>query len=157
MIINHYKDKHGFDNLNLRSLVLSEFIFEKMLHSKYVKVWIYIKIFISKKFLFTFWGALHSSQNIRGPLHVLRQVSFGCWVTWFISSWQEYYKSVFFPKAEWWVAELLFLSLNNWGLNFLQNECSQSSQIYLLPENWEKKFTSQSWNFFNFVELPSGK
>ena len=38
LIINHYKDKHGFDNLNLRSLVLSEFIFEKMLHPKYVKV-----------------------------------------------------------------------------------------------------------------------
>ena len=38
LIINHYKDKHGFDNLNLRSLVLSEFIFEKMLHSKYVQV-----------------------------------------------------------------------------------------------------------------------
>ena len=47
-----------------------------------------------------------------GPLHVLWQVSFGCWVTWSISSWQEYYKCVFFPKAEWWVAELLFLSLN---------------------------------------------
>ena len=29
-------------------------------------------------------------------LHVLWQVSFGCWVTWSISSWQEYYKSVFF-------------------------------------------------------------
>ena len=43
----------------------------------------------------------------------------------------EYYKSVFFPNAEWWVAELLFLSLNNWGLNFLQNIYSQSSQIYL--------------------------
>ena len=25
-------------------------------------------------------------------------------------------KSVFFPKSEWWVAEILFLSLNNWGL-----------------------------------------
>ena len=24
-----------------------------------------------------------------GPLHVLWQVSLGCWVTWFISSWQE--------------------------------------------------------------------
>ena len=31
-----------------------------------------------------------------GPLHVLWQVSFGCWVTWYISSWQENYKSVFF-------------------------------------------------------------
>ena len=35
-------------------------------------------------------------------------------------------------QAEWWVAELLYLSLNNWGLNFVQNESSQSSQIYLL-------------------------
>ena len=33
-----------------------------------------------------------------GLLHVLWQVSFGCWVTWSISSWQEYYQSVFFPK-----------------------------------------------------------
>ena len=31
-----------------------------------------------------------------GPLHVLWLVSFGCWVTWSISSWQEYHKSVFF-------------------------------------------------------------
>ena len=31
-----------------------------------------------------------------GPLHVLWQVSFVCWVPWSISSWQEYYKSVFF-------------------------------------------------------------
>ena len=48
--------------------------------------------------------------------------------------------SVFFPKAEWWVAELLFLSLNNRGLNFLQNECSQSAQIYLSLEKTEKNF-----------------
>ena len=58
-------------------------------------------------------------------------------------------KSVFFPKAEWWVAELLFLSLNNWGLNFLQNESSQFSQIYLSPEKLSKVFTFQSckWLF----------
>ena len=31
-----------------------------------------------------------------GPLHVLWQVSFGCWVTWSISSWEEHYKSVVF-------------------------------------------------------------
>ena len=31
-----------------------------------------------------------------GPLHVLWQVSFGCWVTWSISSWQKCYKSDFF-------------------------------------------------------------
>ena len=33
-----------------------------------------------------------------GPLHALWQVSFGFWVTWSISSWQKYYKSVFFLK-----------------------------------------------------------
>ena len=32
----------------------------------------------------------------KGPLHVIWQVSFGCWVTWSNSSWQEYYNSVFF-------------------------------------------------------------
>ena len=35
-----------------------------------------------------------------GPLHVVWQVSFGCWIMWSISSWQNCYKSVFFPKAE---------------------------------------------------------
>ena len=74
-------------------------------------------------------------------------------------------KSVFFPKAEWWVVELLFLSLNNWGLNFLQNECSQSSQIYFSPEKLRKMFTFQSCKFLNdkidqnsnFAKLPSDK
>ena len=35
-------------------------------------------------------------------------------------------------------AKLLFLSLNNEGLNFLQNEWSQSSHIYLSPEKLRK-------------------
>ena len=39
---------------------------------------------------------LHLEVVVYGPLHVLWQVSFGCWVTWSISSWQVYYKSVFF-------------------------------------------------------------
>ena len=68
-------------------------------------------------------------------------------------------------QAEWWVAELLFLSLNNWGLNFLQNECSQSSQIYLSPEKLRKVFTFQSCKFLNdkidqkinFAKLPIAK
>ena len=51
-----------------------------------------------------------------------------------LSQADKYYKSVFFPKAKWWIAELFFLSLNNRGLNFPQNECSQSSQIYLSPK-----------------------
>ena len=42
-----------------------------------------------------------------------------------------------------------FLSLNNWGLNFLQNECSQSSQIYLSPEKLRQMFTFsfEWWNW----------
>ena len=36
-----------------------------------------------------------------------------------ISSSQKYQLSVFFSQIDWWVAELLFLSLNNWRLNFL--------------------------------------
>ena len=39
------------------------------------------------------------------PPHVLWQVSFGCWVTWSISSWKEYYKSVFFPKWRKWMVK----------------------------------------------------
>ena len=33
------------------------------------------------------------------PPHVLWQVSFGFWVTWSISSWQEHYKNFFFPRS----------------------------------------------------------
>ena len=33
-----------------------------------------------------------------GPLDVVWQVSFGCWITWSILSWQESYKCVFFSK-----------------------------------------------------------
>ena len=57
-----------------------------------------------------FWTTCASNGSL-GPLHVLWQVSFGCWVTWSISCWQEYYKSVFFPKYEWWVAELILLTM----------------------------------------------
>ena len=77
------------------------------------------------------------------------EVSFWCWIKWSISSWHNSYMSVFFPKAEWWVAELLFLSLNNSGLNFLQNECSWSSKIYLSPERLRKMFTFQYCKFLN--------
>jgi hypothetical protein len=86
-----------------------------------------------------------------GHLHVLWRVYFGCWVTWSISSWQKYYKSVFFPKDEWWVAELLFLSLNNGGLNFLQNE--MLSILSDLPftrkiKNWDKCLLFNLANFW---------
>ena len=62
------------------------------------------------------------------------------------------YYGVFFSKVEWWVVELLFLSLNNWGLNFLQNESSQFSQIYLSPEKLSKVCTFQSFKWL-FAKL----
>ena len=41
-----------------------------------------------------------------------------------------------------------FLFLNSWGLNFLQNECSKSSQIYLSPEKLRKIFLFNLANFW---------
>jgi hypothetical protein len=41
-------------------------------------------------------SSFKKQTSLKGPLHVLWKVSFGCWVTWSISSWQECYKSVFF-------------------------------------------------------------
>ena len=58
-------------------------------------------------------------------------------------------------QAEWWVAELLLLSLNNWGLTFLQNKCSQSSEIYLSPEKLRKVFTFQSCKFLDHQFCPN--
>ena len=37
-----------------------------------------------------------------GPLRVVQQVSFGCWITWSISSWQNPYNRVLFGQAEFW-------------------------------------------------------
>ena len=54
-----------------------------------------------------------------------------------------------FPKSSDGFSELLFLSLNNWGLNFLQNESSQSSQIHLSTEKLRKMFTFQSCKLLN--------
>ena len=68
-----------------------------------------------------FLGYFLSFAVTLGPLHVLWQVSFGFWVTWSISSWQKYYKSVFFPKLndEWWnfffcLSELVHYKLWFW-------------------------------------------
>ena len=47
------------------------------------------------------------------PPHVLWQVCFGCWVTWSISSWQECYKSYFFPMLQFLNNRLLLYPINN--------------------------------------------
>ena len=61
----------------------------------------------------------------RGPLHVLWQVSFGCLVTWSISSWQEYYKSVFFfnfTKLQ-YLNDKIIPKKTIWHLTNWQNWC----------------------------------
>ena len=83
-----------------------------------------------------------------GPLHVLWQVSFGCWVTWSILSWQEYDKSVFFPKADWWVAELLFLSLNNEVWTFWKMNALNPFRFTSHQKNWEKCLLFNLANFW---------
>ena len=64
-----------------------------------------------QKVFFCFWNVSvpkelqwYPSSSLKGfkhlgSPHVLWQVSFGFWVTWSISSWQEYYKSFFLPKS----------------------------------------------------------
>ena len=48
--------------------------------------------------------------HTQGTLLVHWQVSFGCWLTWSISSWPKYYKSVFFSQIPWSVTELFSVS-----------------------------------------------
>ena len=73
-----------------------------------------------------------------GPLHV---VCFGCWFTWSISSWQEYYKSHFFPKAEWWVAELFFFCLSiTEAWIFCKMNVLNPLRFTTHQKNWEKCF-----------------
>ena len=59
------------------------------------------------RFLFPLFG--HS------PLHVLWQVSFGCWVTWSISSWQRYYKSVLFSQSCFWMIKFTAIQKKLFG------------------------------------------
>ena len=62
------------------------------------------------------------------------------------------YNSVFFSKVEWWEAELLFLSLNNWGLNFLQNECwFTSSELKNLLKNNSREQKYYFRNIFTSI------
>ena len=77
-----------------------------------------------------------------GPLHVVWQVSFGCWITWPISSWQNSYKSVFFPKAEWWV----FLN---------DNICSYTKKAIWHLAIWQNWYVL--WSILSFKNLQDWK
>ena len=99
----HCRSRISFAQLNLPkyTYVVSFYGFIMILdHPKYFGQ-VTIVLDWSKLFMLTtncFWtGSIHFGW-VQGPLHVVWQVFFGFWVMWSISSWQEYYKSVFFPK-----------------------------------------------------------
>ena len=52
-------------------------------------------------------------------------------------------------QTEYWVVEFFFLSLTNWGLNFLQNKSSQTSHINFSPEKL-RKLQLQACKFFEW-------
>ena len=59
-----------------------------------------------------------------------------------------------------WVmgSRTFFFCLNNWTLNILQNECSQSSQIYLSQEKLRKlREKIRIDQNINFAKFPSAK
>ena len=68
-------------------------MFVLSLISEHNTIWAVYKKLDKITFLYFF---LKMIQFHPAPPHVLWQVSFGCWVTWSISSWQKCYKSVFF-------------------------------------------------------------
>ena len=119
-----------------------------------------VKFKVNVQFLH-FFGYLRRTINqqcavprVLFNLHVLWQVSFGCWVTWSTSSWQKFFMSVFFLKARSLINTRKFRP----HLNFLQNEYSQSSQIYLSQEKLRKlREKIKIDQNINFAKFPSAK
>ena len=61
-----------------------------------------------------------SQSDLWGPLHVLWQVSFGCWVTWSISSW----KKCLLSQSCFWMKRFTVIPKKTiWHLAFWQNWC----------------------------------
>ena len=79
-------------------VVLNKIMLDRMNTScKYPKVAKYQRILLV--FCFVAYSEAAAMRHHWGPLHVLSQVSFGCWVTWSISSWQKHLRVSSFPKA----------------------------------------------------------
>ena len=120
------------------------------------KKWPEIQIGAKWLFLFFFQGET-IQQNIQQSNLVALQSSSTCALTgffWLLSHMidlklTKVLEECLLYQTEWWIVEPLFLSLNNWGLNFLQNKCSQSSQIYLSPEKLRKVITFQAYKLLS--------
>ena len=80
---------------------------------------------------------------------MLWQVSFGFWVTWSISSWQEYYKSFFLPKSSdqgqnfFSVSQQLMLKFSaKWILSILSDSSlTRNTEINVYFFFWMMKLT----------------
>ena len=90
------------DNLSL-NLFMSLWKLSNRPSVSWANPWLSLHSMMSGAWPYIWWGFFDwevSKNFFLGPLHVLWQVSLGCWVTWSISSRQEYYRSVLFYKAE---------------------------------------------------------
>ena len=82
---------------------------------------------------------------VSGPLHVLWQIFFGCWVMWSISSWQEYYyKSVFFFNFRFLNDKSYRSLLLYFGVLYLS-----SFSLSKMAKSW----TTNLWKSFCFIFL----
>ena len=92
-------------------------------------------------FRLLFWGQL-------GPLHVRWQISFGCWVTLTLSSWQDYYKGVFFPKAV--MNSKSFFSVSQQLMSELSAKMNALNPLRFTShqKNWEKCLLFNLANFW---------
>ena len=87
----------------------------------------------------SFWFLCSLSLcSMYGPLHVVCQVSFGFWVTWSISSRQEYYKSFFLPKSSDQLQNLFFCLLATKAQIFCKMNPLNSLRFISHQKNWDK-------------------
>ena len=103
-----------------------------------------LKIHLQK----TIGRQITKSSNL-GPPHVLWQVSFGFWVTWSISSWQQIKRVFSFPSFNFWMINYSYKQksyLQLWQNCFCQFitkqfrclKSKQFSQFFLVRGNSER-------------------
>ena len=93
--------------------------------------------------------AIHSLSPIEhalGPLHVLWQVSFGCWVTW--SIWQEYYNVSSFPKLSNGKQNFFFCLSTTEAWTFYKTNALNPLRFTSHQKNWEKCLLFNLANFW---------
>ena len=87
-----------------------------------------------------------------GPLYVFWQVSFGCWITWCISSWQKSLYECLLTQAEWWVAGFFFCLSTAEAWTFCKMNALNPLRFNPHHKNWEKCLLFNLANFW-MIEL----